>query len=901
MSTLSELLAEPQDPLALRAVVRNILDEPIPEAIKRRLLKPLLPRPVAPARKRKAEKRKAVLQEFDPLYTATRRKLGTNPRDLLPLLATQSLTAPPPFVLVEEAGTMRDYSAVVPIGHHLEADALAFATAMEANITKLVGEELAKLGGVKFTVILVAELEKPAATQAQVYDDKADPDWNTTTAYFRSDAAPVLNHGEIQQKYGEAVAKIMRKLEEFTSMGSGWRLKRCTALEMGIAQYQPFRGRSYIKTPACIPPRTVINVKNEDNRCFEWAVLSALYPVGHGQHPDRPASYQAHLNELNFTGIDFPVKVSDVGKFERQNRHLSVSVFSWKSGLYPLYVSKQVGREVDLLLLADSKDPRKTHYVWIKDLARALYQNSKHEHRKHPCRKCLHVFSTAELLGAHKRDCLGIGEKPQRIVMPEEGEVLRFQNHQNQMRVPFIIYADFEALNIPVEGCAGNPEKSSTRQIAKQVPCSFCYVVVRSDGVAKDPVLYRGENAVERFLESLQEELEEIRQVFRNPAEMFMDGDDRKAFASATDCYICGEALGVDRVRDHCHITGKYRGAAHNACNLKLRIYPDKTKVPVVFHNLRGYDGHLIMSALGKVAEGQKISCIPNNMEKYMTFSVGQLRFIDSLQFMPSSLDRLAANLQTKDLAITATGVTDSELTLLRRKGVYPYEYVSSFECFDEAKLPPREAFYSHLTREELSDADYQHAQQVWKAFGCKTLGDYHDLYLRTDVLLLADVFETFRNTSLEHYSLDPAHYFSAPGMSWDALLKKTKVQLELLSDINMHLFMEHGLRGGISMVSKRFAKANNPQCPGYDSAKPKSWIMYDDANNLYGWAMISLLPVGGFQWAEPSLEEVLATPDDAAEGYILEVDIDYPEHLHDSHSDYPLAPETLCSRGVDE
>ena len=375
-----------------------------------------------------------------------------------------------------------------------------------------------------------------------------------------------------------------------------------------------------------------------------------------------------------------------------------------------------------------------------------------------------------------------------------------------------------------------------------------------------------------------------------------MSEKDCNNFDNAVDCHICGKVLNADRVRDHCHITGKFRGAAHNACNLKLRIYPDKTKVPVVFHNLRGYDGHLIMSALGatQATEGQTIRCIPNNMEKYMTFSVGQLQFIDSLQFINSSLEKLAANLQTEDLIISGRNLSDEKLSLLRRKGVYPYEYVDKLERFDEPSLPPKEAFYSQLSREHVSVEDYQHAQNIWSKLGCKTLGDYHDIYLRTDVLLLADVFETFRNTSIEHYSLDPAHYFSAPGMSWDALLKKTKVQLELLTDIDMHLFVERGLRGGISMVSKRFAKANNTQCPEYDSTKPNKWIMYLDANNLYGWAMNQLLPVGGFQWVSPELAEVLASPDDGPEGYITEVDLEYPENLHDSHSDYPLAPETM-------
>src|SRR6218665_2357335 len=328
---------------------------------------------------------------------------------------------------------------------------------------------------------------------------------------------------------------------------------------------------------------------------------------------------------------------------------------------------------------------------------------------------------------------------------------------------------------------------------------------------------------------------------------MIMTEEDQNVFSCAIDCHICGDALTppydycsvceaklgvnkdyclscgegfIDKVRDHCHITGKYRGAAHKACNLKLRIsgagtYIDKksekvknkraTMVPVVFHNLRGYDSHLIMQALGTAAEGQKISCIPNNMEKYMTFGVGQLQFIDSLQFLNSSLDKLSSNLRPEDLKIT--GSYTNKLELLRRKGVYPYKYMDSFTRFDEEQLPMKEVFYSKLTREDITNEDYQHAQRVWKEMGCKTLGDYHDVYLKTDVLLLADVFETFRSLELKQYGLDPAHYFTLPGSSWDALLNHTGVELELLTNINQYLFVERGLRGGVTMLSERFAK----------------------------------------------------------------------------------------------
>ena len=171
---------------------------------------------------------------------------------------------------------------------------------------------------------------------------------------------------------------------------------------------------------------------------------------------------------------------------------------------------------------------------------------------------------------------------------------------------------------------------------------------------------------------------------------------------------------------------------------------------------------------------------------------------------------------------------------LLLQKGHYPYEYMDAWSRFEETALPLKEAFYSELKREGISDDDYAHAQAVWQAFECKNLGDFHDKYLETDVLLLADVFENFRETCLKHYKLDPAHYYTSPGLSWDALLKYTGINLELLTDVNKHLFVERGLRGGISMESRRYCKANNRHLSDYNPQEETSYIMYYDANNLY-------------------------------------------------------------------
>ena len=202
------------------------------------------------------------------------------------------------------------------------------------------------------------------------------------------------------------------------------------------------------------------------------------------------------------------------------------------------------------------------------------------------------------------------------------------------------------------------------------------------------------------------------------------------------------------------------------------------------------------------------------------------------MNFLLSSLDKLVKG--RDEFPIIRKTVQDPRhQRLLLKKGIYPYEYIESFERFNETRLPPKNEFYSSLTSNGITDEDYAHAQEVWDAFGCRTLGDYHDLYVATDAMLLADVYENFRKVCQEKYGLDPAHYYSAPGLSWDVLLRKTGVELELLTDMDMHLFIERGMRGGISMVNKQYAKANNPLVEGYDPAVSTNYITYLDANNL--------------------------------------------------------------------
>ena len=283
--------------------------------------------------------------------------------------------------------------------------------------------------------------------------------------------------------------------------------------------------------------------------------------------------------------------------------------------------------------------------------------------------------------------------------------------------------------------------------------------------------------------------------------------EDENNYQNSQDCWICNEKLDKDKVRDHCHITGKYRGAAHSQCNLKLKI---PKKLPIIFHNLEGYDGHIIFKELNNF-DDIDIQVIPKTSEKYMSIIVNRnIVFLDSKQFYKGKLDNHASNLEDNDFKHLISEFPIDKLELLKGKDAYPYEWVDSYEKFNYKELPRKECFYSSIKDGKrdndyghISNEQYLHLQNVWNTFNFNTFRDFHNHYLKKDVLLLADVFEKFISTSLKYYNLDPCHYFSAPGLSLDAMLKMTKVELEKNSNADTHLFIEKGVRGGISYINK--------------------------------------------------------------------------------------------------
>ena len=271
------------------------------------------------------------------------------------------------------------------------------------------------------------------------------------------------------------------------------------------------------------------------------------------------------------------------------------------------------------------------------------------------------------------------------------------------------------------------------------------------------------------------------------------------------------------------------------------------------------------------------------------------------MHFLNSSLEKLVKNLSENDFKYLTKEFGSKHLEFLKQKGAYLYEYMNSFKRFSEEKAPDKECFYSSVKEEttggngekldgHISNKDYLTCIKNGNEFNMKNMGDYHDDYLKKYVLLLADVFEKFIGTRLKFYKLDPCHYFSSPGLSWDVLLKMTSVKLKKISDICMYLFIEKGLRGGISYIAKRYSEANGKYMKNYEPTKPSRYIEFLDMNNLYGWEIIGYIPCGEFKWLksvhnfdENSISENSSTK------CILEIYLKYPYEL-------PISSRKSCN-----
>ncbi|GBB86911.1 hypothetical protein RclHR1_13360008 [Rhizophagus clarus] len=575
----------------------------------------------------------------------------------------------------------------------------------------------------------------------------------------------------------------------------------------------------------------------------------------------RAKKYKPYLDIVKLDGIPMPTPICSriFDKIEKMNPDISISVWGWnEESATPKAViaSKNFKRKhkIRLLALTDiiksedgDKYGQKNHFLWIKNHSKLIYGDTAHKEKKYLCDGCFQSWTSEKTLERHLEWYPGLHENaPQRVAMPVKGvnDFEGFKNYGRMINAPCVIIADFEADNKKCDEAYGG----SMRKLAEQKANSFCYLVHWIDtGDVWGPFLYRGENATQEFVQRIDQELVKINEVLAIKHERIETEEDKKRFAEAISCWICKGKFDIDtneierledkitylkeklknfkkesaeynaiqttidkatkaidsekaktnKVWDYCHITGKFRGSAHRDCNLKLQIQAWKTPIPVIFHNFQGYDSHLVCESVGRSANALHIQVIAETFERYKAMKVGQLKYIDSQQFMNNSLANLTKNLGDNH-PITSQHFKDftpGQISLATCKGIYCYDYIDSQDRFLETELPPIHEFTTTL-KGKISQEDYHHAQKVWKTYGCKNLGEYHDLYLKIDVLSLADVWTQFRKTCIKYYELDPATMSLLPSLSWDAMLKKTGVKIELFTDMSMHDFIEKSQEG---------------------------------------------------------------------------------------------------------
>ena len=738
--------------------------------------------------------------------------------------------------------------------------------------------------------------------------------------YFHS--PPVVVSFTEPLNFDQLIRHFNERVEQFTQRGSGYVLSSVNKLTMISVPFLPLGGGSYIPTPTHIAYKmAVINVKTyERNDCFRWAILSALYPAR--EHSDRLSSYARHEHAIDCSGLTFPTHPSQIKIFERNNPTIAIHCIAYndkKDSFSILYLSPHMHQrphKISLLLLDDPTGSGCKHYVWIKNLSRLIASKYTHAHARHVCMSCLQSFTTASVLNEHEHYCLM--HQPQQCIYPTGDEAkLAFTRRQYQFLYDFYLVADFECFLVP----------SLDDDTTMHVPSAYCvYLVTPHERYRMPPHAHVNTADDDDVMSSFFRHVFDMSKTIDNilshevPIQALTD-DERREFDRAVVCHNCGEKFSEQNVKTHHHnhVSGRYLFPACNSCNLALK--PRKTSVstgnsnsyllPIIFHNLTAYDGHFILKFFKKeyaqytTKDGKvhyaDIGVIPLNAEKCMSLRIGNLQFIDSFQFMASSLDRLCKTMRKEGVDdFVHTSHYFGQDDIFYEKGIYPYDYVSGPSKLDETALPPKEAFYNSITEENISDEQYARAQEMWQRLSMNTLRDYTRHYIQLDVLILADLFEKFRRTMFDAHGLDCLHFPSLPSLTLQLALKMTSVKLDLIDDSEIYLMIESAIRGGLSYVAQRHAKANYPAMGAmeYRADLPTSHILYLDCNSLYATCQQFPLPVGDFRLLsddELSRFNVTAIAADSPIGYIVECDLEYPAHLHDLHNAYPLAPEHLC------
>lgn len=760
--------------------------------------------------------------------------------------------------------------------------------------------------GIKYSLWLECKFYKPFSNNL--------PQHEILVANFKTKMHTLLvgDKNDIEELLRDQYENILNELESFERKSSGWSLFEIDGILLKLTKYIPLKGRATIPLPLKIArTKSVVNVVNIDEYCFKYAILGAYTSPGQCNITN-PSFYNTIHHNLDFSCITFPVKTEHITKFERQN-HASVNLYALddSNDVYPYRISpllRKVPQNFNLLFL---KTEDTTHYCYIRNLSRLVSaQVTNHDGQMEMCERCFQRYYGADAkkkLTSHEEFCGKID--PCRYEFPKHSHV-EFTKIKHMAPVPIVIYGDIECLLKPLTASLlpNNEQEGQSWTIKRDThlpTCAGMYLKSYCPSLLQSEMFtFSGANCLDRFMGKLKEICQIVETLYKSRnIEIKWTPELKAKFDAASNCEICHISFstpGVKKNPHHDHLTGEFRYSLCDGCNLKLKL---PKFIPIYFHNLSGYDGHFLVKKL--TLDDGSIEVLAKSSENYISFSKIfrgcqiSARFLDSFRFLSTSLSKLVETSNSfPELNSIYPNPDDSRLLL--RKGVYPYNHINNWDVLQETCLPPKEKFYSDLSEEGISDEDYNHAHTVWNHFKIKNLMEYTELYMKSDILLLADIYENYRKVSRLHYGIDPSWYYTSPSYFWDAMLKKTGVKLEILKDIDMLQFIETGIRGGITQCVKRHAIANNPQiCETFDPSISINHLIYLDVNNLYGYAMGQSLPYGNFKWVDDiDAIDYHNLPSDGEIGYIFDVDVEYPTHLHDDHSDLPFFPESLSPPG---
>ena len=569
-------------------------------------------------------------------------------------------------------------------------------------------------------------------------------------------------------------------------------------------------GQGSFKLPSKLKTKSaVVNVDCESH-CFKYAVLSILHYEDVETHRYRPSQYKAWEDELKFDEMDASnMKIKDIEKFERLN-NIKIIVHIWDKGLKGVRYNRRSStydRVINLLLIYNEQS-QIWHYCGITNLSRLYYHQLSKHHIHLICNRCIRSFKSKEKFETHYEWCsrgkLQVEKMPKDIYF-------NYRENGDELSPVRVIYADIE--------CYIDDNTHKPAAIA-------CYEVWHKDLNRQNKIhVWQGEDCILKFLNFLESAVKS-QHAFDDELSrkaMNMTAADKIKFDTCEFCPRCSTKFDetVKKVRDHDHLTGQYRNALCSKCNFRLRLR--RRVLPVIFHNFKGYDSHIIIKGGLAQMKNSKFDVIAQTREKFMAMTVKvpvdktkenktiffDIKFLDSFQFMASSLASLANNLDqfpaTETLRKEYPNLTNE---IIKRKGVFPYAYFNKLSKLDKTCLPSIEKFKNDLSGEDCSPDEYHHAQLAWNQFHCKTFGDYMTAYLKLDVFLLADVFEAFRRMALDEDKLDPVHFVSLPAMSFKSAFKMTKETIHLLSDPEMYNLFERGIRGGLTFVNCHYIKS---------------------------------------------------------------------------------------------